>query len=289
VRKLGYEPAIIAKIEKPEAVENLREIIEAAEGIMVARGDLGVEVPSEQLPVMQKDIISAARERGRIVITATQMLESMIENPRPTRAETSDVANAILDGSDVVMLSGETAVGKHPVATVRAMNDIALHTEKSTIYERAMRELNLDHGGDVADATVHAAATAARELQSKLLVAFTSSGRTCFKISFARPKTHILGCTFTETAYRRLALCWGVRPVLMNEAKSIDELYYKAEKHMLENGLVIPGELSVLITGSNILGGGTNTIKIHRAGVVDVTDDKDVIARFQKLYTKLGI
>ncbi len=289
VRKLGYDPAIIAKIEKPEALVHLKEIVAASEGIMVARGDLGVEVPSEQLPVMQKEIISAARERGRIVITATQMLESMIENPRPTRAETSDVANAILDGTDAVMLSGETAVGKHPVGAVAAMTDIALFTEQSAIYERSMGRIEMDSGGDVADATVHAAAVAARELGAKMIVAFSSSGRTCFKISFARPRTRIIGATFTEAAFQRLALCWGIHAVLMKEAESIDDLYFKAEKHLFENNLVEPGELAVLVTGSNILGGGTNTIKIHRAGVVDVTADEGVIAKFQQLYSKLGI
>lgn len=289
IYKLDADVAIIAKIEKPEAVDNIADILEASEGIMVARGDLGVEVPLEHLPLMQKEIIAAARERGRVVITATQMLESMIDAPIPTRAEATDVANAILDGTDAVMLSGETAVGDYPVEAIATMLAIASHVEGSELYDRVMRDLPLDPGRDVADATVHAACTASRELGARVIVAFTSSGRTCFKVSFARPRTRIIGATFSERSFNRLALCWGIEAVCLKEAKTVDELYFLGEKHMLEDHHVEPGEMTVIITGSNIGAGGTNSIKIHRTGVVDLTDDSRVAARFNRLYARLGI
>lgn len=290
IKGLGYSVAIIAKIEKPEALDDLANIVEVAEGIMVARGDLGVEVAAERLPILQKEIIAAARQRGRVVITATQMLESMIENPRPTRAEASDVANAILDGTDAVMLSGESAAGKHPLLAVSTMARIARHTEGSRLYSEIMGRMELDRGEDVADATVHAAASAARELHAKALMAFSSSGRTCFKISFSRPLTRIIGCTFTRESFQRLALCWGVEPVLLEKAESVGELYYMGEEHVLRSGVLKPGDLTVIVTGSNIGGGGgTNSIKVHRVGTVDMTDDPDQAARFRDLYAQLGI
>ena len=286
MKRMDFDAAIVAKLEKPEALDELEEILEISEGIMVARGDLGVEVPLERLPIVQKETIAAARARGRMVITATQMLESMIENPRPTRAETTDVANAILDGTDAVMLSGETAVGRYPVEVVRTMRSIATQTEKSDLYRRVSQGLVLDPGRDIADATVHAGCAAAAALDARVLVAFSSSGRTCFKLSFARPRTRIIGATFSERTWRRLALCWGVEPILLKEARNIDELYFLGEKYMLERGGVSSGELSVLITGSNIGAGGTNSIKIHRVGTVDLTDDPRVIARFNRLYAR---
>ncbi|MCA9321428.1 MAG: pyruvate kinase [Planctomycetes bacterium] len=289
ITSLGHSVGVIAKIEKPEAVFDIKNILEVADGIMVARGDLGVEVPSERLPVLQKEIIAAARQRGRVVITATQMLESMTENPRPTRAETSDVANAILDGTDAVMLSGETATGKHPIEAVATMARIAGHTEGSELYRQVMGVMRLDPGGDIADATVHAASTAARELSAGALIAFSSSGRTCFKVSFSRPPTRIIGSTFSARIFQRLALCWGVEPVLLKEASNIEELYFFGERHILEHKLIDAGELTVVITGSNVGGGGTNSIKIHRVGTIDMTDDPEVAARFRRLYKRLGI
>jgi pyruvate kinase len=289
MKGMGYEVAIIAKIEKPEALDNLAEILDASEGIMVARGDLGVEIPSERLPVTQKQIISAARNRGRVVITATQMLESMTANPRPTRAETSDVANAIFDGTDAVMLSGETAQGAYPVEAVAMMRKIAQFTEGSKLYQDAMNSMALNHGDDVADATVHAACTAAKEISARAIVAFTSSARTCFKVSFSRPKTQMIGATFTERAYNRLALCWGMTTLLMPEAGSVDELYFLAEKHLLQAHLVDPGDFIVLVTGSNIGAGGTNTIKIHKVGAFDIIADPTLKQRFDELYKELGI
>ncbi|MCB9832457.1 MAG: pyruvate kinase [Planctomycetes bacterium] len=289
IKKQGARIAIVAKIEKPEAVKDLSAILDAAEGIMVARGDLGVETPAEELPVLQKSIIAAARRRGRVVITATQMLESMVENPRPTRAEASDVANAILDGTDVVMLSAETAVGKNPVTVVEMMRAIIIHTESSDLYERIMGAMPLDPGRDVADATVHAAAAAARELKANCLFAFSSSGRTCFKLSFARPHTPIVGATFTEEAFNRMALCWGIEVVLLKKADSVDELYFLGERELLDGGRARLGDLSIVITGSNVsTGGGTNTLKIHRVGDIDMTDDPDATARFSRLYKRHG-
>ncbi len=290
IDKSHASAAIISKIEKPEAVEDLDAILDVSEGIMVARGDLGVEIAGEQLPVMQKEIIARARQRGRVVITATQMLESMIENLRPTRAETSDVANAILDGTDGVMLSGETAVGRHPIAAVSAMLAIALHTENSLLYRRIVDGMPLDPGGDAADATVHAACTAADELGARAVVAFSSSGRTCFKASFARPRCALVAATFSEATYRRLALCWGVHALLINtQVKSVEDLYFLAERSLLAAGITSPGDWTVLVTGSNIGAGGTNSMKIHRVGTVDVVDDKRVRARFRRLFQSRGI
>lgn len=286
--KHGSNAAIIAKIEKPEALENLNDILEVAHGIMVARGDLGVELPGEQLPITQKNIIAAARSRGRIVVTATQMLDSMIENPRPTRAETSDVANAILDGTDVVMLSGETAVGKQPVGVIETMTKIIKHTEGSNLYHRVMQKMNLDVGRDVADATVHAACTAAEELSARSLLAFSSSGRTCFKLSFARPRSRIVGATFKESVFNRLALCWGIDVMWLKAAKNVDELYYFGEKEMMEGGRAKIGDLSIVITGSNVSSGGTNSIKVHRVGNLDMTESAAVARRFTRLYAKFG-
>ncbi len=289
LEKHGSSAAIIAKIEKPEALENLEAILEVSHGIMVARGDLGVELPGEQLPIVQKEIIAAARQRGRIVVTATQMLESMVMNPRPTRAETSDVANAILDGTDVVMLSGETAVGKQPVGVIETMTKIIKHTEGSRLYEKVMGKMNLDVGRDVADATVHAACTAAAELDARTLLAFSSSGRTCFKLSFARPRSAIVGATFKEDVFNRLALCWGIDVVQLKNAKSVDELYYYGEQQMLEGGRAKLGDLAIVITGSNVSsGGGTNSIKVHRVGNLDMTESKAVASRFSRLYAKHG-
>lgn len=282
--------AIIAKIEKPEAVEDLDAILNVSEGIMVARGDLGVEIAGEQLPVMQKEIIARARRRGRIVITATQMLESMIENQRPTRAETSDVANAILDGTDGVMLSGETAIGRHPIAAVSAMFAIAMHTENSLLYRRIVDGMPLDPGGDAADATVHAACTAADELGARAVVTFSSSGRTCFKASFARPRCALVAATFNEATYRRLALCWGVHALMIStEVKTVEDLYFLAERSLLEANITSPGDWTVLVTGSNTGAGGTNSMKIHRVGTFDIVDDSRVRARFKRLFRSLGI
>ncbi|MFT7616834.1 MAG: pyruvate kinase [Planctomycetota bacterium] len=286
--KHGSNAAIIAKIEKPEALKNLEDILEVSHGIMVARGDLGVELPGEQLPIIQKNIIAAARQRGRIVVTATQMLESMIENPRPTRAETSDVANAILDGTDVVMLSGETAVGKQPVGVIETMTNIIRHTEGSNLYHGVMQKMNLDVGRDVADATVHAACTAAEELDARTLLAFSSSGRTCFKLSFARPRSRIVGATFEENVFNRLALCWGIDVMWLKKAKNLDELYFFGERELMDGGRTKIGDLSIVITGSNVSSGGTNSIKVHRVGNLDMTDSADVARRFTRLYVKHG-
>ncbi|HEX9188593.1 MAG TPA: pyruvate kinase, partial [Vicinamibacteria bacterium] len=220
VKAMGEATPVIAKIEKPQAVENLEAILAASDGVMVARGDLGVEIGTEDVPIVQKRIIAAANAAGRVVITATQMLESMIENPRPTRAEASDVANAILDGTDAVMLSGESAVGKYPVETVETMARIADYTEEhgmGSIRPRRADARRTDvppgppgPGTPTTRSLTRAASSVAEELGCKLIVAFTESGITARLVSSHRPRVPVVAVTHDDRVYRRLALWWGV-------------------------------------------------------------------------------
>ena len=215
---LGGTAPLIAKIEKREAVDDLPAILEAADGVMVARGDLGVEMSTEEVPTLQKRIIEMANAAGKVVITATQMLESMIENPRPTRAEASDVANAILDGTDAVMLSAETASGRFPVQAVETMARIAHYTEEQYgLAPRGPRRVALTTrrrpGSQVARSLARVASTVAEELGCKLIVAFTESGSTARLVSSYRPRAAIAAITYNDDTYRRLALWWGVVPV----------------------------------------------------------------------------
>jgi pyruvate kinase len=288
IGQCGANVPVIAKIEKPEAVERLEEILDVADGVMVARGDLGVEISPERVPVIQKQVIQAARRKSRLVITATQMLDSMERNPRPTRAEASDVANAIFDGTDAVMLSGETAKGKYPVEAVRTMAEIAAIAEGSDEFRRAMDRYHLPEGTGVAHAAVRAAAVAAEELRARAIVPFTASGWTAFLMAGMRPRTPVVACTYNASAYHRLALCWGVTPVLISRAKDIDDLYVVGMERLLHAGLVSEGDLVVVITGSVVRGSGANTIKIHRVGTADLTDDPDTRRRLRALVMPEG-
>ncbi len=237
IRSLGHDVPVIAKIEKPEAVENLSAILEVTDGVMVARGDLGVEIGTEEVPTVQKKIIAAANTAGRVVITATQMLESMIDNPRPTRAEASDVANAILDGTDAVMLSGESAVGRFPVQTVMTMARIADYTEEHAASARPDRTPQ-GPGSTVTRSLARVAVSVADELGCKMIVAFTESGLTARLASGFRPGVPVVAVTGDDRVYHRLALWWGVVPVRAEFAESTDELLAIGEERLRSRVLV---------------------------------------------------
>jgi pyruvate kinase len=255
---------IIAKIEKREAVEALEEIIEISDGVMVARGDLGVEAPAEEVPIYQKRIIRLANEVGKPVITATQMLSSMMDNPRPTRAEASDVANAILDGTDAVMLSGETAVGKYPVETVRMMVKIALTTERTLPYQKLMHKAALEPSFTPTDAISQATCEIALELSAKAIISSTVSGYTARMVAKHRPATPIIAVTPSPETQRRLALVWGVHPLLVSEFAHTDQMIETAVQATLDEGVVRKGDTVVITAGVPLGGPGrTNMLKVH--------------------------
>jgi pyruvate kinase len=256
---------VIAKLEKPEAIEQLESILEVADGVMVARGDLGVEMPLEEVPLIQKRIIQQANLAGIPVITATQMLESMIHNPRPTRAEASDVANAILDGTDAVMLSGETAIGEYPVETVQVMARIALATE---VHLQAPNRSGALHPRlEPARAVSAAAHTLADQAEGGLIAVFTQSGTSAQLVSKERPKATIVAYTPDETIYRRLALWWGVTPQLSHLAATTEELIHWVDNQLQQDGLAAPGSVIVVVGGMPIADRArTNFIELHQVG-----------------------
>ncbi len=258
----GARIPILAKIEKHEALQHLDAILEVADGVMVARGDLGVEVPPERVPLIQKELLRKANQLGKPAITATQMLDSMVRNPRPTRAEASDVANAILDGTDAVMLSAETAVGKYPVEAVRTMDRIARAVEEGLLLQgfRPGRE----PARDITEAIGRATCSMADELGASAIVPATSSGYTARQIARFRPRVPIYAVTPSPQTQRRLALVWGVVPLLVPQFRSTDELLEQISELLLERGLVQEGE-TVLITAGIPFGipGNTNLLKAH--------------------------
>lgn len=256
---------IIAKIERPEAVDNLSAILGVADGVMVARGDLGVELPPESVPTIQKQIIRSANQRGRPVITATQMLESMVTHAVPTRAEASDVANAILDGTDAIMLSAETASGRHPVESVQTMARIAEHTENhidDAPSRRRQSDFPLLDGSPVARAVALAARRAAEELDAKYIIAFTESGATVRLVSHSRPRSHILGFTPSDRVFRRLAMRWGVTPMPGEHFETTDTMLEVAMKFLRKRGFVNDGDVVVTVCGHTTLPGATNMMKV---------------------------
>jgi pyruvate kinase len=264
IRRAGKDTPVIAKLEKPEAIENLDAILRVADGVMVARGDLGVEMSPERVPVVQKMIIARARQARRPVITATQMLESMTENPRPTRAEASDVANAILDGSDAVMLSAETASGKYPVEAVRMMARIIEEAEASiTEFPRPAPQEKLKVAETVAELVCHAS----RELHMKLIAVFTHSGFTARLVSRYRPLVPIVSFSPEAETRRRMALVWGVYPRSIPDVRKVDGLAQVAEKRLLEERLVRNGDVIGIVAGTPMgIRGTTNFMKFHVVG-----------------------
>jgi pyruvate kinase len=262
IASLGGSVPVIAKIEKREAMDDLVEILKVADGLMVARGDLGVELSTEEVPTLQKRIIQMANGAGKVVITATQMLESMIENARPTRAEASDVANAILDGTDAIMLSGETASGRFPVAAVETMARIARYTEEHYAFRRADRTV-VGPGSMVARSLARVAAMVAEELDCKVIVAFTESGTTARLVSSFRPRAPIAAITYNDDTYRRLALWWGVVPVRSTFEPSTDEMIVKGEELLKQKGLVGPGDTVLMLGGQQHTKGATNMMRVH--------------------------
>jgi pyruvate kinase len=262
LRNRKQQIPIIAKIEKPEALCNIEEILSETDGIMVARGDLGVEMPSEKVPLIQKGLIDKANRNGKIVITATQMLESMTEHIRPTRAETTDVANAVLDGTDALMLSAETATGKYPVNSVKMMDRIIRYTESTK-----EGEASYIRGNTFAEATADAACRAAEDIKSKAIVAFTQSGFTAGLLSKFRPRVPIIALTPDEKIQNRACLYWGVTPKIMKLPSTTDEMIKNIEKALLTEKIVKRGD-SIVITSSSPLStrGKTNFMKLHRIG-----------------------
>jgi pyruvate kinase len=264
IRRAKKDTPVIAKLEKPEAIENLEEILRASDGVMVARGDLGVEMNPERVPVVQKNIIARAREFRRPVITATQMLESMTENPRPTRAEASDVANAIFDGSDAVMLSAETATGQYPVEAVSMMARIIEQAEESIHeYPRPATQERLKVPETVAELVCHAS----RELHMKLIAVFTHSGFTARLVSRYRPLVPIVAFSPEAHTRRRMALLWGVTSRSISDIKKIDGLAMIAEKRLMEERLVRKGDVIGIVAGTPMgIRGTTNFMKFHVIG-----------------------
>ncbi len=257
------EIEIIAKIESRAGVNNLSEILKVCDGVMVARGDLGVEVPFEELPSIQKSIIKACRIVGKRSITATEMLESMVKQPRPTRAEISDVANAVYDGSSAIMLSGETAAGAYPVEAVKAMAKIARQAEANTSYIAHIKESDYKITR-LSEALAHSACTLAQDIGAKVIVVCTRTGGTARTVSRFRPMIDIIGMTTDERAYRKLALSWGVIPVMSEEFYSVDVLFHYAKRAAIRTGLVQNGDTIVLTGGTpNGKSGNSNLINVE--------------------------
>lgn len=264
---------IIAKIENMEGVENIDEILRVVDGIMVARGDMGVEIPLEDVPVLQKELIQKSYLAGKQVVTATQMLDSMMKNPRPTRAEATDVANAIYDGTSCIMLSGETAAGKYPVEALETMVRIAEKAEESINYiKRFNSRDNSDVAFDVTNAISHATCTTAHDLGAKAIITVTKSGVTARQLSKFRPLYPIVGCTTEKHVWRQLNLSWGVVPMLIDEVEDTDALFERAVDAAERTGLVKSGDLVVITAGVPLgISGTTNMMKVHVVGHVLVT------------------
>ena len=268
----GDRVKIIAKIENQEGVDNLDEIIAAADGVMVARGDLGVEVPAARVPIIQKRMIHKCLLEGKTVITATQMLDSMIRNPRPTRAEVSDVANAVFDGTSCVMLSGETASGKYPIEAITAMRDIVMEAEAAAPHWKQFEEFALAPAPSINDAITHTSCLTAKDLNAVAILTATASGHTARMIARFRPECPVVALTMHEKVRRQLALSWGVVPVLTGEVTSTDRIMAMACEVAVKEGLVKKGD-TVVITAGVPLGraGETNLLKAH------IIEDDDLL------------
>ena len=261
----GNAIRIISKIENKEGVDNIDEIIEASDGIMIARGDMGVEIPGEEVPVIQKMIIKKMYKAGKQVITATQMLDSMMKNPRPTRAEISDVANAIYDGTGAIMLSGETAAGKYPVEAVTMMAKIAARTEQDIDYKKRFNFMGSKEYATVREAISHATVMTAHDLNAEAIVSVTMSGSTARRVSKYRPASPILGCSVNEQVLRQLNLAWGFIPIKIEKKEDTFELFNHALEQAKSAGHLIDGDIAVITAGVPLgVEGSTNMIKVQK-------------------------
>ena len=262
-RLVAGRAAVMAKIEKPSAVERLEEIVDLADAIMIARGDLGVELPPERVPGLQKRIIRVAREAGKPVVVATQMLESMITNPAPTRAEASDVATAVYDGADAVMLSAETAAGAYPVEAVAMMDRILAEVERDALYRVYLDAFHASARPTSADAITQAAAQVAHTLNSACIVTYTTSGATALRAARERPDHPILGLITRMPTARKLTIAWGIHPVFTEDARDLDEMVQKARHFARSEGFASPGS-SIVITAGLPFGtpGATNLLRV---------------------------
>ncbi len=267
LNKHNSKTKLISKIENYQGVEHIDEIIAASDGIMIARGDMGVEIPYEEVPVLQKLIIKKVYNAGKQVITATQMLDSMMKNPRPTRAETTDVANAIYDGTSAIMLSGETAAGAYPVDALKTMVKIAMRTEADIDYKKRFRQLEPCSNPNITDAISRATVTTAHELNAKMIITVTTSGTTARMISKYRPDCRIMGCTTDPMVCRQLNMSWGVTPLLVAVEHDTFELFDHVIQAVEDAGYLEDGELAVLTAGVPLATAGTtNLLKVQVAG-----------------------
>ena len=275
----GEDIKIISKIESQEGVDNIEEIIEASDGIMVARGDLGIEIKTELIPIVQKDIIRRCNAAAKPVITATQMLDSMIRNPRPTRAETTDVANAIIDGTDCVMLSGETAGGKYPVEAIKTMRDICITTELSDDFIEKVYNTKIESRRNTTNSIARSTCQIAKELDARAIISCTSSGNTSRIISKFRPRTNIIAATTTDKVARQLSINWGVYPWVIQQAHETDELIERAIVGGLSEGYLEQGDLTVVTAGVPLgVSGSSNLIKVHVIGDI-ITSGRGIGAK----------
>jgi pyruvate kinase len=265
LQKIDSNIPVIVKIEQAQALEQISAILEVSDGIMVARGDLAPEISIEKVPLAQKHLINEANHQGKSVITATQMLESMVRSATPTRAEAADVANAVLDGTDALMLSEETAIGKYPVEAIEMMVRIAIQAESAFPYEQVLRSGWQDTLPEVNDAASRAACQIAHQVNAKCIVAFTTGGTTALRLSKYRPQQTIIAVTPSETIVRRLSLPWGVLPVMKPELTNLEEVFELASQVTLERGIAVKGDLLVITAGIPLrIPGNTNLVKIHR-------------------------
>jgi pyruvate kinase len=263
--KVGKRLPVVAKIEKPQAVENLANILESFDAIMIARGDLGVELPLEKVPLVQKSAIQLARQIGKPVIVATQMLESMISSSRPTRAEASDVANAVLDGADALMLSGETSVGENPIGVVETMARIIEHVEEEALEQ--LPELKIESQGSTGRALTTAAVAVGKAIRAKYLIAFTETGRSVRLMTRHRSTTPILAFATSRKVQRQLSLLWGVETFHAATVKHTDEMVATLDRHLTSNNLAQYGELVVFVAGVPPgVPGTTNGMRVHKVG-----------------------
>ncbi len=259
----GNDMKIIAKIENMQGIQNLEEILQVSDGVMVARGDMGVEIPLEEVPILQKKMIHMANAQGKHVITATQMLESMIKNPRPTRAETTDIANAIYDGTTAIMLSGESAAGKYPVEAVQTMARIAECAEKDIDYLSRLRRITHEEKTDITTAIAYATCTAAMDLQAAAIITVTLSGFTAEAIARFKPQCPIIGCSVQERVCKQLNLLWGVNPLQIERETATDELFDAAVAEARKAGYVKSGDVVVITAGVPLgMAGTTNMIHV---------------------------